>query len=59
MNYVQGIQSQFLAALAMLEQSVIRCPDALWDDPNDKTKFWHIAYHALFYTHLYLHTDRG
>ncbi|MEZ4676625.1 MAG: DinB family protein [Caldilineaceae bacterium] len=54
MNYVQGIQSQFLAALAMLEQSVIRCPDALWDDPNDKTKFWHIAYHALFYTHLYL-----
>ena len=26
----------------------------IWNDPGDKTKFWHIAYHALFYIHLYL-----
>jgi hypothetical protein len=38
----------------MLKQTIVKCPDPLWNDPGDKTKFWHIAYHALFYTHLYL-----
>jgi hypothetical protein len=54
MNYAAVIVSQYLAALEMLKQAVVKCPDALWDSPDDKTKFWHIAYHALFYTHLYL-----
>ncbi|HRW04493.1 MAG TPA: DinB family protein [Caldilineaceae bacterium] len=54
MNYHVLIQAQFRAALGMLEQAVDRCPDTLWNDANDKTQFWHIAYHALFYTHLYL-----
>jgi hypothetical protein len=48
------IISQFKAALKMLEQAVERCPDDLWDAPQDKNKTWHIAYHALFYVHLYL-----
>jgi hypothetical protein len=48
------IVSQYLAALEMLKQSVVKCPETLWDSPDDKTKFWHIAYHALFYVHLYL-----
>jgi hypothetical protein len=38
----------------MLKQAIGKCPEAMWDDLNDKTKFWHIAYHTLFYTHLYL-----
>jgi hypothetical protein len=46
--------SQYLAALVMLEQTVQRCPAELWADANEKDQFWHIAYHALFYTHLYL-----
>lgn len=25
------------------------------ESADDKAKFWHIAYHGLFYTHLYLH----
>ena len=41
----------------MLEQAIVKCPDYLWDDPESKNKFWHIAYHALFYTHLYLQTS--
>lgn len=48
------IQSQYLAALAMLEKAIDGCPDALWDRLADKNKFWHVAYHALFYTHLYI-----
>jgi hypothetical protein len=48
------IQTQFLAALEMLKQAVAKCPDSVWNAPEDKNKFWHVAYHALFYTHLYL-----
>jgi hypothetical protein len=38
----------------MLKQAIEKCPEALWNHPDDKTKFWQIAYHALFYVHLYL-----
>jgi len=38
----------------MLGEAVYKCTDALWDDQSYKNRFWHIAYHALFYTHLYL-----
>jgi hypothetical protein len=48
------IRSQFHATLAMLKQAITRCPDGLWNDPQDRNKFWRVAYHALFYTHLYL-----
>ena len=48
------IRSQYQAALEMLKQTIAKCPKSIWDDPNDTTKFWHIAYHALFFAHLYL-----
>ena len=54
MDMRRVINSQFLAALAMLEQTIERCPPDLWVDPQAKDQFWQIAYHALFYTHLYL-----
>jgi hypothetical protein len=48
------IQSQYYAALAMLRQAVEKCPDPLWADTRFANPSWHIAYHVLFYTHLYL-----
>jgi hypothetical protein len=54
MNHTEIILSQYLAALEMLKQALIKCPETLWDSPEDKNRFWHLAYHALFYTHLYL-----
>jgi hypothetical protein len=54
MNTSEVISSQFLASLEMLKETIARCPDSVWNDSGDKTKFWHVAYHALFYTHLYL-----
>ena len=48
------IKSQYLATLAMLRQTIEKCPDNLWDAANQTNRFWHVAYHALFYTHLYL-----
>jgi len=50
----QTVQSQYGAALAMLRAAVAQCPDAMWNDPDDKNRCWHVAYHALFYVHLYL-----
>jgi hypothetical protein len=54
MDYPQIIRSQYLAALEMLKLAIEKCPDTMWNDPVDKNKFWHVAYHALFYIHLYL-----
>ncbi len=53
MNMKDVIKSQYRASLGMMEQAVAKCPDAMWDDREKKNKYWHIAYHALFYTHLY------
>lgn len=51
----EAIKSQYHATLAMLAQAVEKCPPPLWADPGFKNQFWRLAYHALFYTHLYLH----
>lgn len=47
---------QFGAAIDMLENAILACPDKVWSSrdspaPND---FWYVAYHALFYLDLYL-----
>ena len=54
MNWSKVIQSQYLAALAMLKQVIVMCPEALWKAPGDTFKFWSKSYHVLFYLHLYL-----
>jgi hypothetical protein len=51
------IKSQYLASLEMLRQAVIKCPDSLWRDGEHTNEFWRIAYHALFYAHLYLQSS--
>jgi hypothetical protein len=50
----QAIKSQYRASLRMLGDAISKCADALWDSAEYQNRFWHIAYHALFYTHLYL-----
>jgi hypothetical protein len=48
------IQSQYLASLEMLKSAIVECPDSMWDDPGPGNKFWQVAFHAIFYSHLYL-----
>lgn len=43
----------------MLRETILRCPDKVWDDPTQGNRFWHIAYHTLFYTHFYLSPSEG
>ena len=52
----QHFVSQYLAALTMLQRAIrVACPENLWLDAQYTNPFWHIAYHAVFYTHFYLH----
>ena len=48
------IQSQYLAALAMLKQVIVKCPETLWNVPGNQDEFWKKSHHTLFYVHLYL-----
>jgi hypothetical protein len=59
MNLKEVIQSQYRASLAMLEQVVQKYPEELWTDTGQKNPAWLLAYHALFYTHLYIHPSEG
>jgi hypothetical protein len=45
---------QFGAAIDMLENAIIACPDEVWNDRSRQPEFWYVAYHTLFYLDLYL-----
>jgi hypothetical protein len=51
--------SQYRAALRTLRMGVERCPEDRWDAPADRpAAFWRVAYHTLFFTHMYLQRDQ-
>lgn len=54
MDLLSALTGQYRATLAMLRQCVERCPDDLWNAGRHPRTFWRIAYHAAFYTDLYL-----
>lgn len=54
MEIRRALKGQYHAALAMLRQTIERCPEEVWTSGLHPRPFWRIAYHALFYTHLYL-----
>jgi hypothetical protein len=49
-----ALKNQYHAALAMLREAVQRCPDELWYSEVPLNAFWQVAYHTLFFAHLYL-----
>jgi len=48
------IWQQFGAAIDMLENAMIACPEKLWSDRSKQPEFWYTAYHALFWLDCYL-----
>ena len=54
MRIKETIKSQYFAALEMLRQVILECPDSLWTNTAYSNPFWNTAFHVLFYTHLYL-----
>jgi hypothetical protein len=57
MDVRAALKSQYHAALAMLGDAIEQCPDDLWSGGDHPIAFWHVAYHTLFFTHLYLQAD--
>ncbi len=56
------VWKQFGAAIDMLDNALLACPNTLWRQPvwrdpsvpSERTAFWYVAYHALFWLDLYL-----
>jgi hypothetical protein len=53
------LKSQYHAALAMLRSAVDECTERLWYDATPANAFWQLAYHTLFFAHLYLQRDEA
>lgn len=49
-----NIWQQFGAAIDMLENALLACPEDLWGDRSQHPEFWYVAYHTLFWLDLYL-----
>jgi len=48
------VGSQIRAALRMLRWAIEACPENLWNRETDTNRFWVLAYHTLYFAHLYL-----
>lgn len=54
---VQCIVSQYWASLEMLKEVVLACPEDFWHSIGYHNRYWHVAYHTLYYAHLYVHAS--
>ncbi len=45
---------QFGAAIDMVENAMLACPEKLWSDSSKKPEFWYITFHTLWWLDLYL-----
>jgi len=53
------LKSQYHASLAMLLEAIEACPAGLWTSQAYINQYWQVAYHALFYTDLYLQPEES
>ncbi|MBS1709205.1 MAG: DinB family protein [Armatimonadetes bacterium] len=54
MDIKDALKGQYLAAFRMLRECVTVCPPEMWLSGQPPREFWKIAYHAVFYGHLYM-----
>lgn len=54
MDIRAAIKGQYHGGLAMLKQAIEDCPDDLWAGGPYPVPYWQVAYHTLYFTHLYL-----
>jgi hypothetical protein len=45
---------QFGAAIDMMENAIVACPDNVWGDKVGWHEFWYLTSHTLFFLDLYL-----
>ncbi len=49
-----ALREQYAAGLAMLRDCVEKCPAEVWVSGDVGREFWRVAFHALFFTDVYL-----
>lgn len=54
-SFSTAIIHQYGSALDMFKQCIELCPEDLWLAGEHPRNTWRIAYHACFYTDMYLH----
>ena len=54
MDIRAALRGQYHAALTTLKVAIGKCPQSLWVESTHPSAYWQVAYHALFFTHLYL-----
>lgn len=54
MSIRSALKGQYHGALAMLKRAIESCPERMWDGDAQPVPFWQVAYHTLYFTHLYL-----
>jgi DinB family protein len=59
MNLQAALKSQYHASLDMLLEAIDTCPAHLWTSDQYTNQYWQVAYHTLFYTHLYLQASEA
>ncbi|MFI5385909.1 MAG: hypothetical protein ACHQ50_07290 [Fimbriimonadales bacterium] len=59
MDLRSALKEQYHAGLAMLAECVEKCPDEMWTAGTHPRTFWRIAFHAAFFTQLYLGQDEA
>lgn len=59
MQLKEALKEQYHAGLAMLAECVEKCPDELWLTGEHPRTFFRIAFHAAFFTQLYLGQDEA
>lgn len=50
----EALKGQYHAGLAMLNELVTKCPPELWEAGRHPRPFWRVAFHTIFFTHLYM-----
>ena len=53
-HFKDALKSQYHASLDMLGETIEKCPVELWTSQEYRNAFWQVAYHTLYFTHLYL-----
>ena len=53
-TWKSALRRQFGAAIDMLENAIVACPDEVWGDRSRTPEFWYVVYHTLFFLDLYL-----
>jgi hypothetical protein len=55
----KSLAAQYEAAFCMLNRCLEACPDEQWHGQVGNLAFWHVVYHTLYYTDLYLSRDEA